>query len=105
MRNIDSSWRFIIELGTNNYEHYRKVQATMTKMNLYEYLSLSDQEQYDLAMQRGEFLDCYIQGDTRFALYALDMFFVEIEYDNSQNKIKGKGAFVTGELLDKYTML
>lgn len=77
----------------------------MKKITLYEFLALPDQEQYVITMQSGKFLDCFIQGDSRFALYALDMFFVEIEYDNGQNIIKGKRAFVTGKLLDRYTKL
>lgn len=74
-------------------------------ITLYEFLVLPDHEQYDVVLQAGEFLDCFIQGNTRFALYAVDRFFVEIEYDNSANKIKGKRAFVAGDLLDRYSML
>ena len=77
----------------------------MKKITFYEFLALPEQEQYDVAMQSGKFLECFIQGNTRFALYAVDRFFVEIEYDNKQNKIKGKRAFVTGELLDRYSKI
>lgn len=43
--------------------------------------------------------------EKRFALYAIDMFFVEIEYDRINNKIIGLRSFKTDEILDKYSDL
>ena len=36
-----------------------------------------------------------------YILYAVDLFFVEVEYD-MENKIVEKRAFVQGEIFDKY---
>ena len=75
------------------------------KITLYEFRGLSNQEQYHLVFNEGTFFDSKIYGDQRFALYALDMFFVEVEYDNKANKIISKTAFVTGEKLNKYSQV
>ena len=75
------------------------------KITLYEFRILSDQEQYRLVFNEGTFIDSKIYGNQRFALYALDMFFVEVEYDNERNKIINQTAFVTGEILNKYSQL
>ena len=72
------------------------------KITLYEFRCLSDQEQYHLVFNEGTFIDSKINGNQRFALYALDMFFVEVEYDNDRNNIINKIPFVTGQILDKY---
>lgn len=73
------------------------------KITLYEFLALQDQEQYDIVFTEGVFIDYKIEGDQRFALYAIKMFFVEVEYDNLNNSIKNKIAFKTGSALDKYS--
>lgn len=73
------------------------------KIDLYDFLTLQDQEQYDLVFTEGVFIDYKIEGDQRFALYAIEMFFVEVEYDNLNNTIKNKLAFKTGSTLDKYS--
>lgn len=73
------------------------------KITLYEFLAFSDQEQYDLIFTQGDCIDLRIEGKRKFILYAVDLFFVEVEYDNDRNKIINKRAFVSGEILDKYS--
>lgn len=73
------------------------------KISLYEFLTLQDKEQYDLVFTKGVFIDYKIEGHQRFALYAIEMFFVEVEYDNLNNTIKNKIVFKTGNTLDKYS--
>ena len=73
-----------------------------TKMTIYEFRRLSDEEQYSLIFTEGTFIDSKIHCQ-RFALYAVDMFFIEVEYDNEKNSIIGKKAFITGKLLEKYS--
>lgn len=73
------------------------------KITLYEFLALPDQEQYEIVFTQGDYIDLRLEESKRFVLYAVDLFFVEVEYDNEVNKIKGKRAFVTGEVLDKYS--
>ncbi|WP_034917856.1 hypothetical protein [Gillisia sp. CAL575] len=75
------------------------------KISLYEFLALSDKEQYELAFNKGNYLDTLSKGSTRYVLYSLDLFFVEIEYNSLNNKIVNKRSFVSGELLDKYSNL
>lgn len=75
------------------------------KISLYEFLVLSDREQYYIVFNKGEFIDSQIDGNKRFALYAIDMFFVEIEYDDEINIIINKKAFVAGVILNKYSNL
>lgn len=74
-------------------------------MTLYEYLSLPDPLQDDTIFQEGTLIEVVVERKSRFLLYALDKFFVEIEYCSDENKIINKRAFVGGELLDKYSNL
>ena len=75
------------------------------KITLYEFLALPDQEQYNIVFNTGEYLDIRIEESRRFVLYAVDLFFVEVEYNSEDNKIVNKRAFVQGEILDKYSGL
>jgi len=75
------------------------------KISLYEFLVLPDQEQYYIVFNKGVFVDFLIDGNKKFALYAIDMFFVEVEYDNAKNIIIDKKAFVAGVILNKYSNL
>ena len=77
----------------------------MKVLTLYQYKLLSDHEQYDLLFTQGDFLDMIIAGNSRFAVYALFKFFVEVEYNNKENKIIGLKSFVTGEIMEKYAKL
>ena len=75
-------------------------------MGLYEFKMLSEQEQFNEVLNgAGIYLDNYLNGNQRFNLYALAMFFVEVEYNNATNKIVGLRAFKTGDLLDRYSNL
>jgi len=72
---------------------------------LYQYKLLSGHEQYDLLFTQGDFLDMVMEGNSRFAVYGLFRFFVEVEYNNKENKIIGLKSFVTGEIMEKYSKL
>lgn len=76
----------------------------MSTLSLYDFKLLTDHEQYDLVFSEGTFIDTLIEDNTRYALYAVYLFFVEIEYDVARNKIVGKTSFVTGEKLNRYTL-
>ena len=76
----------------------------MARRSLYEFKLLSDHQQYDVIFIEGSFIDVLIEEKIRYALYAVDLFFVELEYDVDSNKIVGKSCFVTGHKLDKYTL-
>ncbi|MCX2680646.1 hypothetical protein OOZ15_11895 [Galbibacter sp. EGI 63066] len=47
----------------------------------------------------------HLEGTTRYALYAVNKFFVEVEYNTITNKIVNKVSFKTGDKLDRYSNL
>jgi hypothetical protein len=56
-------------------------------MTLYEYKMLSEDEQYDTVFANDKFLDIVIKGNSKFVLYAIDKFFVDVIWDNKKNEI------------------
>jgi hypothetical protein len=75
-------------------------------MTLYEFLLLAEPQQYDEVLNKsGIYLDNHINGNHRYNLYAIDKFFVEVEYNNTENKIVGLRSFKTGSILDWYSNL
>ena len=77
----------------------------MKKLTLYTFKLLSDHEQYDLVFTKGDFVTTREEGASRFALYALETFFVEVEYDVDSNKIVRKVSFNSGAKLNFYSNL
>ena len=71
-------------------------------MGLYEYMILSEEEQWNDLWQNGIFLTNFKAIDCKFSLYALYDFFVEVELDPITDKIVSKGHFKSGHSLDKY---
>ena len=71
-------------------------------MKLYEFSRLSEEEQYNTTWEIGVLVDQFIKEGIVINLYAINEFFVEVYYDQSNNKILYKKHFKQGELLDKY---
>ncbi len=71
-------------------------------MGLYEYLTLSNEEQWDLLWDKGVHLTSYKSIDCSYRLYAIDRFFVEVEMCPVKDTILGMGVFKKGKKLDKY---
>ena len=71
-------------------------------MGLYEYKMLSEDEQWNELWENGKHLDNRKYLNAKFSLYALHMFFVEVELSLS-DKIIGKKEFKTGRIIDKYS--
>ena len=71
-------------------------------MKLYEFLILSEEEQYNTTWEIGVIVDQFIKEGIAINLYAINEFFVEVYYDRKNNKILYKKTFKHGELLDKY---
>lgn len=71
-------------------------------MTLYEYLALSEEEQWDELWDNGKHIHYYKSIDCKFALYALHKFFVEVELCVSTDKILRKHPFKYGNRMDKY---
>tara|TARA_B100002051_G_scaffold271872_1_gene307444 strand:- start:1091 stop:1339 length:249 start_codon:yes stop_codon:yes gene_type:complete len=70
-----------------------------------EFNTLIQHDQYDLVFTKGDFVNYYLNGNTRYALYALFRFFVEIEFNTTQNKIMNLVAFEEGKLLERYWII
>lgn len=63
----------------------------MTKgISFYDFTLLPDQHQFDLVFKDGEFIDFREVGNSKFVLYKLYGFFVELQYDILQNSIVNK---------------
>lgn len=75
------------------------------KLSFQDFKDLAQNEQYDLVFSQGDFINYYLKGETRYALYSLFNFFVEIEYNVRKNKILDIIAFEDGKLLDRYWVL
>lgn len=73
-------------------------------MTLEEFNSLPNFDQYDIIYNEGTFIDTIIEDHNRYVLYSVSTFFVELYYQSLPNKVVGKRAFVSGKLLDKYTV-
>lgn len=64
-------------------------------MNFYEFTLLSDDDQFTIIFLEGHFINFREIKQSIFALYKHYGFFVEIEYEISQNRIVGKVVFQT----------
>lgn len=71
-------------------------------MKLYEFLMLPEEKQYKSVWELGTHIDNFQVGLVIFQLYAINDFFVEIEYSTAENRILGKSTFKQGEKLDRY---
>lgn len=74
-------------------------------LSIIDFNKLNKHEQYELVFTKGDFIDYFLKKTTRYALYSLYIFFVEIEYDVTNNKIVNLEAFDKGKLLDRYWIL
>lgn len=78
-------------------------QALAFIMTLYEYKMLSEDEEYNTVFDKGKFLDIVIEGSSKYVLYAIDKFFVEVIWDEEKDEIISKGVFKEGNSLDRYS--
>jgi hypothetical protein len=72
-------------------------------MTLYEFNILDEQNKYDTVFNKGQFVDSINKGLTKYALYSISMFWVEVVYNSETNKITGISTFIGGASLDKYS--
>lgn len=72
-------------------------------MGLYEYMMLNETEQWNTLWDKCTFLMHYKAIDSKYNLYALYDFFVEVELHPTTDKILGKKHFKEGHILDKYS--
>jgi hypothetical protein len=74
----------------------------MNRMKLYEFLRLSEVEQYNTVWSLGVHVDTYIKDNIAVNLYVINDFYCEVYYDMKTNKILYKQTFKQGARLDKY---
>lgn len=63
------------------------------KISFFDFTLLVDEQQFELVFTEGEFIDFQDVGSSKFVLYRLYGFFVELEYDFLQNHIINKIVF------------
>ena len=71
-------------------------------MTLYDYLALSTESQWDELWENGLHIDNYKSIDSKFALYALHKFFIEVELCITTDKILSMHPFKYGQRMNKY---
>lgn len=71
-------------------------------MRLYDFLSKDEQLQYQIVWEIGVHIETLHEEGFMYLLYAINDFFVEIQYNQRTNTIIGKNQFKDGEPLDKY---
>ena len=59
----------------------------MKELSFFEFTQLSKQQQYELVFNEGEYTDVAEIGESKYVLYKLYGFFVEVEYKIKENKI------------------
>ena len=74
-------------------------------MTLYEFKLLPDEKQYEITFTQGDFIDYYLAENVRYALYAVDKFFVEVKYNVKKNKVVNIISFIEGSKLNRYSRL
>jgi hypothetical protein len=74
----------------------------MNEMKLYEFIRLSDGEQYNAVWSLGVHVDTHIKDNIAINLYLINDFYSEVYYDMKTNKILYKQVFKQGARLDKY---
>ena len=72
-------------------------------MTLYEFNLLDLNSKMEIINKQGVYLDNHITTTEKFNLYAIDMFFVEVCYNATKNKIIDIQSFKSGRLLNRYS--
>jgi hypothetical protein len=71
-------------------------------MKLFDFLKLSEEEQYIATWKKGAYVDLYLKDNIAIELYAINTFYVEIYYERNTTELLYKKMFKQGDLLDKY---
>lgn len=62
-------------------------------LSFYDFTLLPDEQQYELIFTEGEFINFREIGGSKFVLYNIYGFFVELQYNIANNNIVNKVAF------------
>jgi hypothetical protein len=63
-------------------------------ISYYEFTNLPDEMQFDMVLRQGRMINENTVSNSRYVLYELSSFSVEIIYSLSKNKISGKNIFL-----------
>ncbi|MCY0968602.1 hypothetical protein [Chryseobacterium wangxinyae] len=63
-------------------------------ISYYEFTNLPDEMQFDIVLRQGKMINESTVSNSRYVLYELSSFSVEIIYSLSKNKIAGKNIFL-----------
>jgi hypothetical protein len=72
-------------------------------MTLKDYINLDHKGQRKKLWEDGVFVELRIIDGVKFALYAIDLFFVEVTMNTVSGSIMENTAFDDGSMLDKYS--
>lgn len=73
-------------------------------MKIEEFNNLDFFEKLKLVWSQGTFVDTLMNKVEYIKCYSVDLFFVEVVYDNHQKEILDVRPFVSGHQLDKYVI-
>jgi len=73
-------------------------------MDLSEYISKAKQEQWEILWTKGVFIKQILLEDSTYLLYALNDFYVEMEFFPNSRNSKSLFAFTYGNYLDRYLL-
>lgn len=63
-------------------------------ISFYEFSNLPDEIQYSIVLDKGRIINDSINNGSRYVLYALSTFSVELIYNVSRDKISGKNIYL-----------
>ncbi|MCU7616346.1 hypothetical protein NZ698_03990 [Chryseobacterium sp. PBS4-4] len=63
-------------------------------ISYYEFTNLPDEMQYNMVLSQGRMINENTVSNSRYVLYELSSFSVEIIYSLTKNKISGKNIFL-----------
>ncbi|MBW7674328.1 hypothetical protein [Chryseobacterium chendengshani] len=63
-------------------------------ISYYDFTNLPDDAQYDMVLNQGRMINENTISNTRYVLYELSFFSVEIIYSITKNRISGKNIFM-----------
>lgn len=72
-------------------------------MTLKDYTNLDHAGQRRMLWEYGTFIELRVIDGVKYALYAIDLFFVEVAMNTVSDCIMENTAFDDGSLLDKYS--
>ncbi len=71
-------------------------------MGIYEFNSMTKDEQATKAWEDGVFLMHRTEDNTKYILFQVEGIYVEFQYDLTENKISRIKSFINPDLLDPY---